>query len=141
MISTPRGAMILGWSGVLPFVGLAAALAVGLGGPDQVSDVLRLYGSIILSFMGGVHWGVAILRNDDRLSAYAVSVVPALWAFALAFTPATIAFSGLVVGFVGLLIYDVGCVGRGHLPEWYGRLRQWLTLAVCACLVAAAVVS
>ena len=141
MISTPRGAMILGWSGVLPFVGLAAALAVGLGGPDQVSDVLRLYGSIILSFMGGVHWGVAILRNDDRLSAYAVSVVPALWVFALAFTPATIAFSGLVVGFVGLLIYDVGCVGWGHLPEWYGRLRQWLTLAVCASLVAAAVVS
>ncbi|AYG93950.1 DUF3429 domain-containing protein [Brevundimonas naejangsanensis] len=78
MTQAPRPAMILGWSGVLPFAVLTGALAFGLGDPDQVAGALRLYGAVILSFMGGVHWGVATLRSEARLSPYAVSVLPAL---------------------------------------------------------------
>lgn len=137
MIEAPRPAMILGWSGVLPFVGLTGALAFGLSDPNQVTGALRLYGGIILSFMGGVHWGIATLRSEGQASPYAVSVLPALWAFAMGFTSVPIALLGLAAGFVTLAAYDLRCIRRGDLPEWYGRLRLWLTLTVGLCLIAA----
>nr|WP_313632983.1 DUF3429 domain-containing protein [Brevundimonas naejangsanensis] len=140
MMQAPRSAMILGWSGVLPFAGLVGALAFGLGDSDQVAGALRLYGAIILSFMGGVHWGVATLRKEDKAPPYAVSVLPALWAFAMGFAPTTIGLVGLAAGFCLLLAYDLRCVRRGDLPQWYGRIRVWLTLAVCVCLIAASAV-
>lgn len=137
MTATPRPVSILGGAGVLPFAGLAVAMALGLGAPDQAAGALRLYGAIILSFMGGVHWGVATLRSEDRAWPYVVSVLPALWAFAMAFTPAQIGFAGMAVGFVALLAYDLRRVRAGELPEWYGRLRLKLTVSVCLCLIAA----
>lgn len=140
MIQAPRPAKVLGGAGVLPFVGLTGALAFDLGDPEQVSNGLRLYGAIILSFMGGVHWGVASWRSEARASSYAVSVLPALWGWAMVFAPTSIGLVGLAVGFLLLLAYDLRCVGLGDLPDWYGRLRLWLTLAVCVCLIVASTV-
>ncbi|WP_406851828.1 DUF3429 domain-containing protein [Brevundimonas sp. BH3] len=137
MTRAPRPAMILGWFGVLPFAGLTGALAVGLGDAEQIADALRLYGAVILSFMGGVHWGVATLRSENGVPPYGVSVLPALWAFAMGFTSPPIGLLGLAAGFLALLAYDLRCVRRGDLVEWYGRLRLWLTLAVILCLVVA----
>lgn len=139
-MQAPRPAMVLGGAGVLPFVGLTAALAFGLGDPEQVSNALRLYGAIILSFMGGIHWGVATWRNEIRATPYAVSVLPALWGWAMALVPTTMGLVGLAAGFLLLLAYDLRCVRLGDLPDWYGRLRLWLTLAVCVCLIAASAV-
>ncbi len=140
MTQAPRPAMILGWSGVLPFAGLTGALAFGLGDSDQITSALRLYGAVIVSFMGGVHWGVATLRSEARLSPYAVSVLPALWGWGMAFAPAPIGLVGLAAGFLLLLAYDLRCVRLGDLPDWYGRLRLWLTSGVCLCLIAASAV-
>ena len=140
MTATPRPASILGGAGVLPFAGLAVAMALGLGAPDQAAGALRLYGAIILSFMGGVHWGVATLRSEDRVWPYVVSVLPALWGWAMAFVSTTMGLVGLAAGFLLLLAYDLRCVRLGDLPDWYGRLRLWLTLAVCVCLIAASAV-
>ena len=139
MTRAPRAATILGWCGVLPFIALAGATAFQLGDPAQVSGALRLYGAIILSFMGGVHWGAATKQNEARASPYLVSVLPALWAFAMAFTPAPMGFAGMAVGFAILMAYDLRCVRQGDLPQWYGRLRLSLTAIVCLCLVVAAV--
>ena len=139
MTRAPRAATILGWCGVSPFVALAGATALQMGDPAQVSGALRLYGAIILSFMGGVHWGIATKRSEDRASPYVVSVLPALWAFAMAFPPAPMGLAGMAVGFAALVAYDLRCVRQGDLPQWYGRLRLWLTTLVCLCLVSAAV--
>ena len=141
MKKAPRPAIVLGWCGVLPFVGLVGALAFRVGNPDEVSDALRLYGAVILSFMGGVHWGVASLRSEARMSPYAASVLPALWAWLMTFAPAPIGFAGLGFGFAILLAYDLRCVGRRELPHWYGRLRVWLTLAVGVCLITSSVLA
>jgi hypothetical protein len=60
----PRSALLLGWGGVLPFVGLALAAAIGLPSPiPQAETMLIGYGAVILSFMGGVHWGGRCSRS------------------------------------------------------------------------------
>ncbi|AYG93949.1 DUF3429 family protein [Brevundimonas naejangsanensis] len=55
----------------------------------------------------------------------------------MAFAPTPIGLVRLAAGFLLFLVYDLRCVRLGDLPEWYGRLRLWLTLTVGLCLVAA----
>ena len=79
----PRPAFVLGWLGVLPFA--AFALSAATGGvlpPGTAMSGLVLYGAIILSFMGGAQWGLAMVtsRSDPNAmrARLAISVLPAL---------------------------------------------------------------
>ena len=81
----PPAAKWFGALGALPFVALAAAVTI----PDSpyrepASFALAAYGAVILSFLGGVHWGLTIAgfgpettvcRTSRRL---AHSVMPSL---------------------------------------------------------------
>lgn len=140
----PAAPLILGLAGVLPFAGYLAALLTGLGLPPAIAaEGLALYGAIILSFMGGVQWGLAIVARDAQHMPsarwLALSVVPALigWA-ALLLLPVKLALIVLAAGFAGLLGYDLRVVARGDAPVWFGRLRKLLTLLVTAILLTAA---
>jgi hypothetical protein len=81
----PPAAVWLGAFGVIPFALLAGAGFV-LPSPtkEQVAFALAAYGAVILSFLGGIHWGLAIAesgrarRNGASSSRLTVSVVPAL---------------------------------------------------------------
>ena len=70
---TPSTAKWLGYAGALPFLGLGAALFGAGDGisdiflPSQISFALLSYGAIILSFLGGLHWGRAVTCPEDRL--------------------------------------------------------------------------
>lgn len=127
----PRSASLLGWAGVLPFAGLSALAATGLQPPLPVAPATALvgYGAIILSFMGGAQWGLAV-RSRAGLRGYAASVLPALLAWPCLALPPAPALAGLMAGFAGLLAYDLWTVRRGEAPAWYGRLRVRLTGAV-----------
>jgi Protein of unknown function (DUF3429) len=152
----PRAALILGLAGALPF--LAGALQVATGwpmGPRSTGPALYLltiYGAIILSFMGGAQWGLAVaisVRRDNdgdngwhgaaSWRRYGLSVVPALIAWAGLWFAARTGLMVLVAGFVTLLVYDLWSVAQGEAPAWYGRLRFGLTSAVVVCLLAAAI--
>lgn len=66
----PRPAALLGFTGAAPFLG---GLALAFFSDDPLRGwglwLLLIYGAIILSFMGGVHWGAAMLRDDASLPA------------------------------------------------------------------------
>jgi Protein of unknown function (DUF3429) len=142
----PTAVLALSIAGVLPFIGLALAPLWGLepfGRPPLV--VLALYGAINLSFMGAVHWGLAMGDYGgprDATWTYLASVIPALlgW-FALAFFPQAVALRLMAAAFVLLLLYDVGSVRRGFAPAWYTNLRWPLTLIVAASLLFASILS
>lgn len=139
----PTPALIHGWLGVLPFAGLALAAITGAFlSRDAALGALTLYGIVILSFMGGAQWGLAMLPARDLHEAMqtrlAVSVLPALAAFGMWFLPVVLALPGLAALFVALLAYDITTVRAGAAPAWYGALRMQLTGAVVACLVVAA---
>ena len=77
--------------------------------PGALSDenVLVSYGTIILCFMSGVLWGFATRANGTRASiGYALSVIPALWAFFMTGGGPTTAGMNLIFGFLGLLALD-----------------------------------
>jgi hypothetical protein len=134
----PRSALVLGWLGVLPFVILAAAYIARETIPASVAAAaLLLYGVVILSFMGGAQWGLAMTSETDtraRARRFAISTLPALAAFAAWFLPVTYALAALAIGFLALLAYDIAVA-----PVWYPALRVQLTSAVVLCLGAAAV--
>ena len=58
---------MLGFGGLIPFVVLAALTLIGPEGwKDWVSRGLIAYGAVILSFLGGITWGVAVTREQRQ---------------------------------------------------------------------------
>jgi hypothetical protein len=144
--SPPVLALCLGWAGVLPFWGLALALAAGIDLPaigDEAAAIVS-YGAIILSFMAGVHWGLAMRAPDApagprATGLLAISVVPAVIAWFATLTPATAAIVILAVLFLVLLSVDLWAIGERLAPPWYRPVRLQLTAAVVTALAVAAV--
>lgn len=139
MKEIPAGAFWLGWAGVLPFAALSALSIWGGSLSAWALGLLVTYGMIILSFMGGVQWGLEMARTGNPGAVgLAASVVPALVAFGAAFVSSPLALLVLAAGFAGLLIYDLARARSGVGPQWYGRLRWQLSAAVITCLIASA---
>lgn len=139
----PRPALVLGWLGVLPFAALALlSVTGGVLWPSAAGSALVLYAVVILSFMGGAQWGLAMAMPRGGQTAMgprlAISVLPALAAFGLWYAPPTMALMGLATVFVALLGYDIATARAGAAPSWYPALRLQLTSAVIACLLLAA---
>ena len=104
------------------------------------SDALYAYGAIILSFIGALHWGLAMslpeLSERQRSAWFAWSVVPALIAWpALLFSP-PLAAPLLVVGFIAHYLQDRRLAPQATLPGWYLPLRLRLSSVAVVCLVA-----
>lgn len=126
----PAAARWLGLLGLLPF--LAGVIAALDPGPDWIFDEFGFiaYGAVILSFMGGIHWGLAMAQDEIDWERLGLSVLPALigWvALLLAGTPGLLL---LAAAFVLIWAYDVRQVRRGKAPEWYPDLRLTLTVIV-----------
>ena len=140
----PRSALLLGLAGLLPFLWGAVTLlspplaqaTTALVGPRFVGPYVGLsYGTVILSFMSGVLWGFAT-RAEGTVAAtgYALSVLPALWAFFMVGGGPTSAAIALIAGFVGLLGLDWLFWNQGLAPAWWMKLRVVLTAGVVLCL-------
>ena len=153
-------AWVLTALGVLPF--LAAALVLLFTGPQSLwfawtVDVMRTYGAVILSFLGGIRWGAALHfpRAPGAGLQYALSVVPSLVGWLALFMPPAVglawlaamfalqgvwdAYSGPSTTFSGSGVAPHGTERGGWLPLWFVRLRVLVTVAVVLCLLAALV--
>jgi hypothetical protein len=144
MTQIPRSALLLGLAGVIPFAWGALTLlsptaanwGVSTLGPRFVGPYVQLfYGAVILSFMSGVLWGFATKTTGARAAAgYALSVVPALWAFFMTGGGPVSAGLNLMFGFAGLLLLDWQFWRWGLAPAWWMSLRALLTGLVLASL-------
>lgn len=148
MTQVPRSALFLGLAGLLPFLwGVATQFSPALTdltvrsvGPRFVGPYVQLaYGTIILAFMSGVLWGFATRATGSvAASGYALSVLPALWAFFFVGAGVTSAAWNLVFGFTGLLILDWFFWQQRLAPRWWMHLRILLTVIVVVCLLVTA---
>jgi hypothetical protein len=144
MTRIPRAALGLGLAGLIPFGwGAASQLSPALAefgravaGPRFVGPYVSLaYGTVILSFMSGVLWGFATRATGSAAAAgYALSVLPALWAFFMVGGGPAAAALSLIAGFAGLLVLDGMFWRQGLAPPWWMRLRGMLTAVVLVCL-------
>lgn len=142
----PPPAFVLGFTGVLPFLGLAvlAVLSGQLGNALVTAwalAALLAYGAIILSFMGGVHWGWAMAAEEPSFERLGTSVVPALLGWSGFLLGDSIGFLVIAAGFAALLWLDLRAIAEGRAAPWYGRLRWPLTVIVTVSLVIASFVA
>ena len=135
----PRSVAWLGYGGLLPFVALALACVLDGAAPWQFA--LLSYGALILSFVGALHWGVAIsasvLNERQRNVCFVWSIVPALLAWATFFMQPGAASVLLMAGFGAHDLQDRQLARHAGLPAWYLPLRLRLTAVACLSLLAA----
>lgn len=142
----PVPVALLGYGGLIPFVGLAiAGFFVNDTLQPRVLFALITYGAIILSFVGALHWGFATARpalaDTLRIQLFGWSVIPALlaWSAVLLIETSPIAASALLIAtFAAHLRQDIRLVrqnGLTDLPGWYLPLRARLTLVAIISLL------
>ncbi|MDZ7824125.1 MAG: DUF3429 domain-containing protein [Ahrensia sp.] len=141
-------ALSLALFGYVPF--LALTLAVGplngilAGWASQFSlpfwffaHVLTVYGAVILSFLGGIRWGVAMVGHGAqkmRQTELVLSVMPSLLGWAAVFMPRAEALYFLSACFIVQGIWDYRLTQSGRAPRWFKKLRILLTVLVSATL-------
>jgi hypothetical protein len=145
-----RVATILTYAGAIPFVACAVILlfgpAMGLGGLRQFAgQAITTYAAVIVSFLGGIQWGIAIATHQQQpqtaKSLLLLSVVPSLLAWALLFLPndsSRVVVAIFLVGFVWII--DALLHLQHVLPTWFFRLRSIVSAVVMASLIAALLV-
>ena len=156
----PLAATALGFAGLIPFY--ATALGLWLTTDPVWAGFLLyvqlLYAAVIASFMGAVHWGLAMAnlgwegqrrpdparlndggdavpRLEGPVRQLMLSVVPALigWAVVLTFQLVRTGWLELVLMFLlftALYFGDRQAARFALAPEWYLDLRKPLTIAV-----------
>jgi hypothetical protein len=144
MTAIPRPVLIFGVAGLIPFLwGALTILQPGLAdwtihaiGPRFAGPyVMLFFGAILLAFMSGILWGFAARLQGAQASAgYALSVIPALWAFFTTGGGPIGAGISLMAGFIGLLGIDWFFWRYGVAPGWWLQLRVPLSAVVLACL-------
>lgn len=157
----PTPALVLGLAGLIPFLTCALLAwipnllttfvqdsASGFSNAELIQQkailALGAYGAVILSFLGGIRWGVVVNNKTQvrRWGPLALSVVPSLIAWPALLLPAVWMLSLLAAGFVLQYAADIEAVRHKVLPSWFGRLRTLLTsgavIALLAGLLAAA---
>ena len=130
----PKPAFWLGYAGLSPFV--IAAILFYKSGSASYSLALIAYGAVILSFLGGVRWGLAIVGSSSTslLFPLLVSILPPLVGWIALLLPSHISLIILSSGFFVILIADIKLKNS---PEWYARLRVPLSLGAVICLISA----
>ena len=124
----------LGLGGLMPFVGLAAALWAGWPADwPPASTALLGYGATITSFLGAIHWGLVMREGRDGSVQHVPSllwgVVPSLLGWvALLLGPAT----GLLL--IAALLWACFAVDRVLYPRF--QLQAWLPMRWRLTLVA-----
>jgi len=124
---SPAPALLLGLSGLVPFCAAPAYMvAEGVYCPSLAAYHLG-YGAVILSFLGGVRWGMAVEGESipQTWLQYGWSVTPALIGWSALFLPVAAGYVTLISG-LGVTCY-LDLIESGY-PDWFRGLRFLLTL-------------
>ncbi|HTR15464.1 MAG TPA: DUF3429 domain-containing protein [Acetobacteraceae bacterium] len=145
--------VLLGLAGLIPL--LATGLAAVSAGYDQSPAVMLAligYGALVLSFLGGVHWGLALADGAARDTAiehppadtaterkrFALGVLPALvgWIAMLValVTQPVLSLAVLIAAFIATLVAEAQAARHGLVPAHYMGLRWVLSVIVIAVL-------
>ncbi len=139
MTKIPPAILIYGVLGLVPFL---APPMIGVAMPtlaDYAATALAAYGALILSFLGGARWGLAIGKPAPNVAVISLAMLPTLVGLALLMLPTGTRTAQLIGIALALILHWVWDWRGTDLPPWYGRLRTILTIGAVAGLLAGAV--
>lgn len=134
-------ALRLGFAGLVPMLVLSlwlAGIPIDHVWRDTTIRLLTGYCAVVLSFIGGARWALAVAGNyAGTRRDIAISVLPALLGWTVMFIPPHLAFVLLAVAFAAHGAWDALSGQSGIMPAWFARLRTQLTaVAVISMIVA-----
>lgn len=137
LLRAPPAALLLGFGGLIPFVGLMLAIHLNVQILGRVpAPLLADYGATILAFVGALQWGYAIAGNARDWMRYAWGVVPALLAWGALQVAIPTSLVALAGGLVLALIADMAMPTKDQ-AAWVLPLRTVLSLTGAASLLLA----
>jgi len=118
----PDAARLLGHLGLVPFVlGMLLVWVVNAEAHPYATLALSAYAGVIVSFLGGIHWGLGFRLTAPPAVLFVWGVVPSLVAWLAVMMPASAA---LVVH--GVMLIVCYAVDRRLYPMQ--GVAHWLTL-------------
>lgn len=141
--SPPQVPMALMFGGIVPFVSSAGLMLVwreDLALLNLAALWLLVYAAVILSFLGGVRWGVEIAKRErPRFAELGPSVLGALAGWGLVMAGFQHGMQAWIFAAMGgaLVLHFLYDSISPELPFWYRRMRLWPTLGAALSLAMA----
>ena len=134
--------ILLSILGLLPFFFGLIDLLLNKDNLFFVINLPKYYGSIILTFLGAVYWG--IILNDshknlipDKVKTYIIcwSIIPSLWSSLILIYNHNITIIVLAICYIIVQFVDEFVIKYFKFPIWYLFLRRLLTMIVILILL------
>ena len=124
-------AQTLGYGGLIPFLGLAMSVwLLPVSHQAWAAKALLAYSAAIASFLGAIHWGLAMQDNKCQNTGLLLwGVIPSLLAWVALLLPLA---SGLLL--VAALLW--ACFGVDRVVYTRFGLRAWIPMRLVLTLVA-----
>ena len=134
--------ILLSILGLLPFFFGLIDLLFNKNNLFFVINLPKYYGSIILTFLGAVYWG--IILNDshknlipDKVKTFIIcwSIIPSLWSSLILIYNHNITIIVLAICYIIVQFVDEFVIKYFKFPIWYLFLRRLLTIIVILILI------
>ena len=148
-LASSNTARWLTFAGIIPFVALLALMFVtdywqNAAQRGLYLQLLTTYAAVILSFLGGIQWGIGLSIADcaprSAQTLFYLSVVPSLLAWTMlmiAHPTSRIVAAIFIFGFVWVI--DTLLNLQKLIPAWFYKLRTIITGSVISVLVVVAI--
>ena len=134
--------ILLSVLGLLPFFFGLIDLLLNKDNLFFVINLAKYYGSIILTFLGAVYWGIILNDSKDNLITEKVktfiicwSIIPSLWSGLILIFSHNITIIILALCFIIVQFVDEFIIKYFKFPIWYLFLRRSLTMIVIFILI------
>ena len=129
--------ILLSVLGLFPFIFGLFDIMVNKDNLFFLTNLLKYYGSIILTFLGAVYWGIIlndthknILPNKIKILIICWSIIPSLCSVLIIIFSHNITIIILALCFIFVQFVDEFIIKYFQFPIWYLFLRRILTIVV-----------
>ena len=134
--------ILLSILGLLPFFFGLIDLLLNKDNLFFVINLPKYYGSIILTFLGAVYWGIIINDSNknlinEKVKTFVIcwSIIPSLWSGLILIFSNNITIIILALCFIIVQFVDEFIIRYFKFPNWYLFLRRSLTISVTSILI------
>ena len=134
--------ILLSILGLLPFFFGLIDLLLNKVNLFFVINLPKYYGSVILTFLGAVYWGIILNDSNKNLITEKVktfiicwSIIPSLWSGLILIFSHNITIIILALCFIIIQFVDEFIIKYFKFPIWYLFLRRSLTISVTSILI------